>query len=333
MSDNEADLTIAERVSELLHARLIVTPWGVYDPNVSVEVIDYNPTLVIIIGGPIAVVERYEQDLQSFGISYTRLYGQTRVETAIKVIEFIQKDYPDLLKNSKFFAVYGWDLASITKLREIMESDKEVIPIFVGPNSTSVPVNVTAVIVSDESENILKKIHLRNAKVIRVRMSELTVLQILERANTTLLRAKSLAETSEDQRMLHSAEDLLLSAEHAYKSGDYEKAYRLATRAMTIAQVVIAGEGTKKELPVTMRIEMQLKLMSLLMDKLEARGEDVSQARYYLELAKRALETGRVGDAMIYLEKARDAVKAKIRGRKPESIPVSRPEKGRGGKP
>ncbi|NJE46947.1 cell wall-binding repeat 2 family protein, partial [Thermococcus sp. GR7] len=59
VSDNAADKCIAEYLANETGAVVVMTTWGVYDPNVTAEIMSYAPDEVIIIGGPEAVVEEY----------------------------------------------------------------------------------------------------------------------------------------------------------------------------------------------------------------------------------------------------------------------------------
>ncbi|AMM54506.1 hypothetical protein TQ32_08470 [Pyrococcus kukulkanii] len=312
VSDNEADLTIAAKVSELLNAELVVTPWGIYDPNVSAKIIDMDPSLVIIIGGPVAVVDRYSEDFQSFGVSYTRLYGENRVETAMKVIEFIKKDYPDILRGAKFFAVYGWDLGGILRLREIMKEDKSVIPVFVGPNTTNLPVTISGVIVTSNSEKIMGRFKVGNVRVIQAKITRDVALKAIEYAQMAIENAK---EVSGDQELLNSAMTLFDLAKKAFSEGDYEKAYALAFASLAKAQKTIVLGNVGKDSTLVMKLKSQLRLMWALVFRLEVKGQDVSQATYYLKLAEKALEEGKIDEAIIYLEKAKDSLKERVKGR------------------
>ncbi|NJE79723.1 cell wall-binding repeat 2 family protein, partial [Thermococcus sp. GR5] len=67
-------------------AVVVMTTWGVYDPNVTAEIMSYAPDEVIIIGGPEAVVEEYVNDLQELGITVERWGGQNRYETNLMVM-------------------------------------------------------------------------------------------------------------------------------------------------------------------------------------------------------------------------------------------------------
>ncbi|NJE78617.1 hypothetical protein E3E33_06600, partial [Thermococcus sp. GR5] len=59
VSDNEADCALARYLANVTGAVVVMTTWGVYDPNVTAEIMSYAPDEVIIIGGPEAVVEEY----------------------------------------------------------------------------------------------------------------------------------------------------------------------------------------------------------------------------------------------------------------------------------
>jgi|GEM_PF-446594 putative cell wall-binding protein len=118
VSDNEADLAIANSLAEIIGINVAVTPWGVYDPNVIAEIMEYAPDKVIIIGGPIAVPKEYEQDLQDLSITYERWYGENRYETNLVVIKKLKEEFPDAFKRIKFaYIVNGNDIAAIEMLK------------------------------------------------------------------------------------------------------------------------------------------------------------------------------------------------------------------------
>lgn len=115
VSDNEADLTLAQRLGEALNASVIVTPWGVYDPGVTAEIISTAPDKVLIIGGPAAVPRNYEDDLNEMEIGWVRIWGNDRYETNIQVLQYILENYPELLEGTKIVIAHGRDIGLFSK--------------------------------------------------------------------------------------------------------------------------------------------------------------------------------------------------------------------------
>lgn len=160
VSDNEADLAIANSIAEIVGTNVAVTPWGVYDPNTIAEIMEYAPDKVIIIGGPVAVPKEYEQDLQDLSITYERWYGENRYETNLIVIKRLKKEFPDAFRRIKFaYIVNGNDIAAIEmlKLEEKLMEEKysatyeATIWIFTFPGLE----NITDEILKELSSNLI----------------------------------------------------------------------------------------------------------------------------------------------------------------------------------
>ncbi|AEC51180.1 hypothetical protein PNA2_0262 [Pyrococcus sp. NA2] len=330
VSDNEADLTLAEKIGELLKAEVVVTPWGIYNESISVEIINRNPSLVLIIGGPKAVNPQYESDLQALGIPYTRKWGETRVETALAVLEFIKKDYPGLFKDVKLAVVYGWDLAGILELRKLMRK-QNVIPVYVSRNSTKIPItwNDKVIIVETPlSINILRKLRIPNPVIVRANITADVAKDAIERAEVAIERAKRVIELTRFHvgNMLESATRLLNMAKDAYSHGNYLRAYNYANLARLQAERIISmglllRPGLK--LPPRLEVQMQLRFLKMLVMRLESQGVNVRQVRELISKAEEALRRGDISTAMDYIRKAKEMLKYVYRqrgekGRKPK---------------
>ncbi|CAB49420.1 cell wall-binding repeat-containing protein [Pyrococcus abyssi] len=322
VSDNEADLTLAEKIGELIQAKVVVTPWGIYNESVSAEIAEKNPSLVLIIGGPKAVSPQYEEDFQSLGISYVRRWGETRVETAISVIKFLKKDYPWLFKNAKLALVYGWDLAGIHKVRELMKREN-VIPIYLSRNSSSVPINWSGrfiVVETPFSAGIFKKIRIPNPIIVKANVTKEITWDAIERAEKAIIRAKRIIELTDipQEKRLEIANRLLSKAKEAYSTGDYIRAYNLANAARSIADSIVSmGMFSKPRirLPMKLQIQMQLRLLKMLTMRLESQGIDVKPVKELIAKAEDALKRGDLNEAMKYLNEAKELIRQIHRGR------------------
>lgn len=98
VSDNYADCSVSEALAEENNATIVKTPWGEFEQSVLDTILEVSPLEVIIIGGPMAVVEEYETKLEDEGISVSRLWGQTRQQTSLQVF-------------NRYMAMYNWSAA------------------------------------------------------------------------------------------------------------------------------------------------------------------------------------------------------------------------------
>ena len=89
VSDNPADyegvVSIVKNLN-VTNVTIVKTPWGVYNENVSNTILSLHPEKVIIVGGPMAVVDEYVEKLNSTGITVERIGGKDRYETNAKLI-------------------------------------------------------------------------------------------------------------------------------------------------------------------------------------------------------------------------------------------------------
>jgi len=95
VADNQADCAVAEALSDESGATIVKTAWGEFEQSVLDTIVEAAPDSVTIIGGPMAVVEDYETGLEEAGITFERVWGQTRQQTSLQVFE-------------KFRARYNW---------------------------------------------------------------------------------------------------------------------------------------------------------------------------------------------------------------------------------
>jgi len=106
VSDNQADYLVANTTaSVLVDAKIVVTPWGMYNESLVDEILALNPDRVIIIGGPIAIPENYTDALEKAGVEVERIGGKTRYETNKIVIEKFKEKLKG--KKKKVIVVHG----------------------------------------------------------------------------------------------------------------------------------------------------------------------------------------------------------------------------------
>lgn len=265
VSDNPADSALANYIANLTGAIVVVAPWGIYDPNVSARVIGAEPDQVIIIGGPDAVPEPYEEDLKELNITVTRWWGENRYETNIAVIGNATLLLRIKFQNSLVVAP-GNDSAAIEKaLKEaikvhgiIIFANNSTDPLRIVARFGNTPESVTIVetpLSAKLAEKLRERIEERNnirTRNVGVNITKEMALKAIEDANKTIsLAEKLLSNASENEtgmvggrnlvlsRFLMKAELTLERAQKAYEEGNYGKAYGLATAARAQVEPLI----------------------------------------------------------------------------------------------
>ena len=265
VSDNPADSALANYIANLTGAVVVVTPWGLYDPNVSARVIGAEPDQVIIIGGPDAVPEPYEEDLKELNITVTRWWGENRYETNIAVIGNATLLLRIRFQNSLVVAP-GNDSAAIEKaLKEaikvhgiIIFANNSTDPLRIVARFGSTPESVTIVetpLSAKLAEKLRERIERRSnirTRNVGVNITKEMALKAIEDANKTIsLAEKLLSNASNNEsgmvggrnlvlsRFLMKAELTLERAQKAYDEGNYGKAYGLATAARAQVEPLI----------------------------------------------------------------------------------------------
>ncbi|MFH1786221.1 MAG: cell wall-binding repeat-containing protein [archaeon] len=87
VSDNEADYAVAQAAAEETGDAIVTTRWGLIDDGILDKITSYEPNKVTIIGGPDAVPELIEAELDGVEIVHERIYGEDRYETSVVVAE------------------------------------------------------------------------------------------------------------------------------------------------------------------------------------------------------------------------------------------------------
>ncbi|AEH24211.1 cell wall-binding repeat-containing protein [Pyrococcus yayanosii] len=324
VSDNEADLTLAEKVAELLNATIVVTSWGVYNEEVTAEIASLGPSLVLIIGGPRAVVSLYEEDLTDLGINVTRIGGEDRVGTCRLVLEMLAKDYPELLKNVGGAIAYGWDIAALMQIK----ARKGLLPVLVSENETVDEQilqkfkNVT-IMETPYSLRVMERVraHIGEiAKEERLNITAEVAWEAIEIAENRTALAEELLQNvtiPAASKLLETAQKLLTEAKNAYEDGNYEKAYGLAIAAKAHAEAVIRMAGEDAEMSIrkslSLKLELKVRMIERVALRLQAIGYNVSQELQLLQQAKEALKRGDTSKALKILEEVEQMIREKVR--------------------
>ncbi|ADC70100.1 putative cell wall binding repeat 2-containing protein [Methanocaldococcus sp. FS406-22] len=140
VSDNCADQCCALEVANALNATVITTEWGIYNESVVNEILALNPTKVIIIGGPLAVVENYTTALENAGITVERIGGKTRYETNANVTLRFQNQFRYAYGNNTTACVcYGFDDIALNETMELIKNGTCLVLLTNGVNLTVEP--------------------------------------------------------------------------------------------------------------------------------------------------------------------------------------------------
>ncbi|NJE08763.1 hypothetical protein E3E31_09555 [Thermococcus sp. M39] len=335
VSDNEADCALAQKVAEYLNASIVVTPWGVYDPNVTSQIVTRAPDLVLIIGGPTAVSEEYENDLQDLGIPYVRRWGANRYETNLAVLQYLFENYSELLKDVKVIIVNGEDITAIRKAGNIKG---RAIIIYVDDdyleNQTQILdlLNATMVLIINTpySENVTERVRERVREKIKANVTcenttitaedALLAIQIAE--NKTMLAESLVANISipAAEKLLENAKKHLERAKEAYNETKYGRAYGLAIAAKSIAEVVIRMASEEKQIMLhkneTMKIKIKLEKLEDIVERLEELGFNVTEEKALLEQAEQAYENGDYALAKQLMGQLKELIKTKYHNEK-----------------
>ncbi|MDK2783066.1 MAG: hypothetical protein PWQ32_655 [Thermococcaceae archaeon] len=349
VSDNEADSALAEELAEVLNATVVVTTWGVYDPNVTAEIMEYAPDKVIIIGGPDAVPKDYETDIAELGVSYVRWYGENRYETNLEVLKKAIEEYPELFEGVKIVIAHGRDLGAIKQAKGI--KGKKFI-LYVDNNITNTT-EVIGVLLKTRNVIILKsQLMNRTAEQIRERIRERVRDGNITEENVTITpemawEAIQLAinRTETAKEMLDNlpipaakiqielAEEKIQIANESYSQGNYEKAYGQAIAAKAHAETVIrlAGKEWQKFIHASPKFQLnrEVQRLEIKLWVLEKAGIDVTQIKGKLEAAKAAIQAGDYDTARELIEDAKNMLReAFMQGRgkiKEKYLPVNPP--------
>nr|WP_206204187.1 hypothetical protein [Thermococcus sp. 18S1] len=333
VTDNEADEALAYSVAALLGARVIVSPWGTYSPEVSAEILSEEPERVIIIGGPVAITEDYTGDLDDFGIPYERWYGETRYETNLAVIEGLKKEFPEAFADIGTVVIAngrdGLALREYTRTVKIGPSGTHGrLIILTDDGKTNETLEALAkfsglkgVVYMTTSDGGEPLFPLNQGKVLGFARERFgndigteekvtspgprDTLEVLTAVQNKTNRAEKLLDGLQipaARRKLEAARGLLEEAWSAYNAGDYSRAYLLAVRAGGEADFVIARTyveiRTVYQGSAAVRLQRRLSQLEVMVNVLREKGYDVDEIESLLQQAEDALQRGNYSEVI-----------------------------------
>ncbi|WP_297474759.1 hypothetical protein [Thermococcus sp.] len=330
VSDNAADSALAKYIANLTGAFVVTTPWGVYTPNVTAEIMAYAPDQVIIIGGPAAVPEQYVSDLKELNITVERWWGKNRYGTDVAVIGNATVKL-HLKFNGSAVIAPGNDSAAIMEAfmkaikchGVIIYANATTDPVRIMGRLRIRPINITVVytpVTRGATIRVLERLQLGSpmrVEKVSVNVTREMALDAIATAKERVAYAEKLLanatlkprEKLMVEKTLNESEKLLQRAEEALNNGQYGKAYGLAIAAEAHADfaVRIASEGWRARLRVDpgmglrmglVRIEAQLMIM-------QKAGINVTQIKPLVEKLEEAIKEGNYGLARSLMKQIR----------------------------
>ncbi|WP_461866825.1 cell wall-binding repeat-containing protein [Thermococcus sp.] len=337
VSDNEADCTLTEYLSNLTGAPVVKTPWGVYDPNITTKIASYAPDEVIIIGGPAAVPEEYVEDLQNLSIAVERWWGKNRYETDLAVLRNATEKFNLQFQNRLIF-VAGNDTMAIRHALKLAIKEKAMI-VFVNRTAnvsklmmklkikTPKMVLIGTPIANRTIEKIRRQLreHLGefNCSEIKLNITAEIALQAINATEERLKLAESMLENvtfPAAERKFELAKKQLEEAKKAYEDGKYGEAYGLAIAARAKVDFVIkfADMDFKKRLHTHMNLMLNRNLFRLKIQVkfMKNAGIDVREIEKLIEAVKAAIKNGDYDTANELMAQLRELIKEKYRADK-----------------
>ncbi|GAB6134913.1 cell wall-binding repeat-containing protein [Thermococcus prieurii] len=221
VSDNSADLVMAELVSNLTGYPIVVAPWGIYDPGVTAKVLSKSPRKVIIIGGPLAVLPDYAADLNASNVTVIRWGGRTRYDTNRDVIKGLRELGINLKK--QVFAV-GSDPACVQTALKLALEERAAVVYLTKPTEN----------ISNGKLVVPQWVNVSGPEVVKVKVTNWTAEMRIKEVEGKLNFLLGFINGTPGEvlgKYVDDAKKLLAEAKEAYARGNYAEAYRLANLA------------------------------------------------------------------------------------------------------
>lgn len=325
VSDNAADHTLAQYLANITGAIVVTTTWGIYDPNVTAEIIGYSPDQVIIIGGPDAVVSQYAADLEEYNITVYRWWGANRYETDLAVIENASAMFGINFNGSVMVA--GNDTAAMKlALKLALQNRSMIVYVNASTNATALmeklQIRNTVMVQTQASEKIMEKIkeELREcncqAKEIEANVSASETLMLMEKLQERIAAIEEIANLTNSTQLkeeLQAIEKLMEQANSSLQAGNYTEAYQLMLKLQVQTEMLLKLSHKEMEFALKDHQEIGLEREYL---KLEAQvevlaklGYNVTNITQVMEQLKEAIQNGDYKEAKKLIKEVKFMIK------------------------
>jgi putative cell wall-binding protein len=243
VSDNPADLAVANTLAEKLNIEVVVTPWGTLSDEAVAKIKATGATEVYVVGGNVAV-----PDVETkVDISVKRFAGEDRYQTSA-LVAGEWKECPEV------YIAVGVDEHGIQEARAKAKA-KGCPIVYVKPDSVpgsvevtleKLQVNVAVVVPTPNMKTDVIKERIKGRGIGEVSEVEIDFRARAQDAIAAAENAITLAEENTSEvadgrslaaaRLVINAKTLLDRAREAFDAGDYGKAFGLATAAKAEAE-------------------------------------------------------------------------------------------------
>ncbi|NJE02338.1 cell wall-binding repeat-containing protein [Thermococcus sp. JdF3] len=313
VSDNAADKAIAEYLSNETGAVIVTTTWGVYDPNVTAEIMSYAPDEVIIIGGPDAVVDEYVADLEELNITVERWGGQNRYETNLMVMGRAKVKFKLEFNNSVFVA--GNDTLAIQNaLRLAVQNGAVMVYVNKSTNVTKLMekfgVEDAVMVKTQASERVMEHVRAQlhgcncTAMEVQANVTRETVLQLMVQVQERLKTIEKMANETNSTALMEQVRVMEMTMEKAngaLQAGNYTGAYQmvLELQVRTEFSLKAANGGMRMAIKNGEKaaLEREMEKLEAQISVMEKAGIDVSAINALMEQLKVAIQNGQYDEA------------------------------------
>lgn len=345
VSDNAADKGIAEYLANVTGAVIVTTTWGVYDPNVTAEIMSYAPDEVIIIGGPDAVVEEYVTDLQELGISVERWGGENRYET--NLIAMTQAPVKFGLKFNGSVMVAGNDSMAIQNAIRIAVQNRAII-LYINKttnitllmerfqirNMTMVHTNASEMTM----ELVRKQLKECNctAEEVQVNVTKETVLQLMIQVRERLLAIEKIANATNTTQLMEQVrvmEMAMEKADQALQAGNYTYAYQLMLELQVQTQFSLKAANGEMRIAIKnsekVALERELAKLEAQIKVMEKAGLDMAQLNQLMEQFKIAIKNSQYDVARQLMDQIKSMIQEAYKNNREviRNVPKERPRR------
>ncbi|NJE85017.1 cell wall-binding repeat 2 family protein [Thermococcus sp. CX2] len=345
VSDNAADKGIAEYLANVTGAVIVTTTWGVYDPNVTAEIMSYAPDEVIIIGGPDAVVEEYVTDLQELGISVERWGGENRYET--NLIVMTQAPVKFGLKFNGSVMVAGNDSLAIQNAIRIAVQNRAII-LYI--NKTT---NITLLMERFQIRN-MTMVHTHASEMtmelvrkqlkecncttneVQVNVTKETVLQLMIQIRERLMAIEEIANATNTTQLMEQVrvmEMTMEKANQALQAGNYTYAYQLMLELQVQTQFSLKAANGEMRIAIKnsekMALERELAKLEAQIKVMEKAGLDMAQLNQLMEQFKIAIKNGQYDVARQLMDQIKSMIQEAYKNNREaiRNVPKERPRR------